>query len=179
MRNGQYNNNPIEVVSFYKYLGVFFTTCLKWTKTCDAKASQGNKVVCVITGARNQISHMPLTTHGASFVYNINKRGTMGSKGHMGNLITSACGVIKRFLSQNKQVSLKQSFLLFDVMMKPILLHGSEIWGYQRRKCVESVQIQFCKFLLKLGSHTSNDASLGECGRYNLYVDSLFKCIKF
>ena len=44
------------------------------------------------TGARNQISHMPLTTHGASFVYNIiNKRGTMGSKGHMGNLITSAC----------------------------------------------------------------------------------------
>ena len=133
MRNGQYNNNPIEVVSFYKYLGVFFTTCLKWTKTCDAKASQGNKVVCVI----------------------------------------------KRFLSQNKQVSLKQSFLLFDVMMKPILLHGSEIWGYQRRKCVESVQIQFCKFLLKLGSHTSNDASLGECGRYDLYVDSLFKCIKF
>ena len=53
-----------------------------------------------ITGARNQISRMPLTTHGASFVYNINnvniinKRGTMGSKGHMGNLITSACGDI-------------------------------------------------------------------------------------
>ena len=86
---------------------------------------------------------------------------------------------IKRFLSQNKQVSIKQSFLLFDVMVKPIILYGSEIWGYQRRKCVESVQIQFCKLLLKLGSHTSNDASLGECGRYNLYVDSLFKCIKF
>ena len=43
-----------------------------------------------ITGARNQISHMPHTTHGASFVYIINKRGTMGSMGHMGNLITSA-----------------------------------------------------------------------------------------
>ena len=25
----------------------------------------------ISTGARNQISHMPLTTHGASFVYNI------------------------------------------------------------------------------------------------------------
>ena len=36
-----------------------------------------------------------------------------------------------------------------------------------------SVQIQFCKFLLKLGSHISNESSLGECGRYNLYVDSL------
>ena len=71
-----YNNNPIEVVIFYKYLGVFFTTCLKWTKTCDAKASQGNKFMCVI----------------------------------------------KRFLSQNKQVSIKQSLLLFDVMVKPILL---------------------------------------------------------
>ena len=64
-------------------------------------------------------------------------------------------------------------------MVKPILLYGSEIWGYQKRKCIESVQIHFCKFLLKLGSHTSNDASLGECGRYNLYVDSLLKCIKF
>ena len=62
-------------------------------------------------------------------------------------------------------------------MVKPILLYGSEILVYQRRKCIESVQIQFCKFLLNLGSHTSNDASLDECGRYNLYVDSLLKYI--
>ena len=55
----------------------------------------GYSLIVCPTGARNQISHMPLTTHDASFVYNItiNKRGTMGSKGHVGNLITSACGM--------------------------------------------------------------------------------------
>jgi hypothetical protein len=40
---------------------------------------------------------------------------------------------------------------LFDKMVKPILLFGSEIWGFSKTiDCLEKIQLRFCKLLLKL-----------------------------
>ena len=33
----------------------------------------------------------------------------------------------------------------FDTMVKPVLLYGSEIWGFQISEAVENNQDQFCK----------------------------------
>ena len=38
-----YNERPIEVVSFYRYLGSFFTPKLCWTKTKDTLTKQAKK----------------------------------------------------------------------------------------------------------------------------------------
>lgn len=38
-----FNGIPIEIVSFYKYLGVHFTSKLVWTKTQEMQAMQGIK----------------------------------------------------------------------------------------------------------------------------------------
>ena len=43
-----YKGTPIEVVSFYKYLGVYFTPKLVWTKTQAMQAMQGVKAVARI-----------------------------------------------------------------------------------------------------------------------------------
>ena len=45
-----YNGNEIEVVSFYKYLGVYFTPKLIWTKTKGLLARQAKKAAYSIFG---------------------------------------------------------------------------------------------------------------------------------
>ena len=38
-----YRNEPVEVVSFYKYMGLFFTPKMKWTRAKEILATQGRK----------------------------------------------------------------------------------------------------------------------------------------
>ena len=40
-------------------------------------------------------------------------------------------------------------FKLFDNIIKPILLFGSEIWGFEISDTIENVQDNFCKRFLK------------------------------
>ena len=37
-----YRNQPVEVVSYYKYLGLLFTPKLKWTRAKDTLVAQGS-----------------------------------------------------------------------------------------------------------------------------------------
>jgi hypothetical protein len=40
-------------------------------------------------------------------------------------------------------------------MEKPILLYGSEIWGFSKNiQCLEKVQLRFCQLSLKLKTST-------------------------
>lgn len=70
-------------------------------------------------------------------------------------------------------------FDIFDTMIAPILLYSSEIWGFDVANCVEKVQTDFCKSVLKVPTHTSNLAVLGETGRYPLYVKYYKRCISY
>jgi hypothetical protein len=45
---------------------------------------------------------------------------------------------------------------LFDSLVKPILLYGSEVWGYENLKILERVHLQFCKRILNLRLSTPN-----------------------
>jgi hypothetical protein len=57
-------------------------------------------------------------------------------------------------------------------MVKPILFYGSEIWGYCKNiDCLEKIQLQFCKLLLKLKSSTPNYMIYGELGRFPIEID--------
>ena len=59
---------------------------------------------------------------------------------------------------------------LFDSLISPILLYGSEIWGIYNYKEVDRLHLKFCKHLLGVKPQTSSAAVLGELGRYPLYV---------
>ena len=39
---------------------------------------------------------------------------------------------------------------LFDTMVLPIALYGSEIWGHANFEMIEQLNLQFCKMLLKV-----------------------------
>lgn len=92
---------------------------------------------------------------------------------------TKALNILNCYGKKCNGLPVKCAFELFDRMILPILLYGSEIWGYGYYKAIESVQIKFCKQILGLPRKTSNEAVLGECGRYPLMLHYNYRCIKY
>jgi hypothetical protein len=39
---------------------------------------------------------------------------------------------------------------LFDKVVKPIVLYGSEVWGFKNYHMVEKMHLKFCKLLLNI-----------------------------
>ena len=68
---------------------------------------------------------------------------------------------------------------LFDKLVAPILLYGSDVWGYKYRDSIEIIQRKYCKMLLGVSSSTQNDMVMGELGRLPLYTKYIPRCIKF
>ena len=61
----------------------------------------------------------------------------------------------------------------------PIVLYGSEVWGYEFRKDIENVHVKFCRYILGVSSRAPTCAVLGECGRMPLYVMYIYRCVKY
>ena len=57
---------------------------------------------------------------------------------------------------------------LFNRLVVPILLYGSEVWGYENLTQIEGLHNQYCKQLLRLRKNTMNHMALGELGRLEL-----------
>ena len=53
---------------------------------------------------------------------------------------------------------------LFEKTIKPILLYGSEVWGYGNVAMLEKVQLQFLKYIFKLKKSTPSYMIYGETG---------------
>lgn len=54
---------------------------------------------------------------------------------------------------------------LFDQTVLPILLYGAEVWGVEKIKIVERIQLKFCKIALHVKSSTTTSMVYGELGR--------------
>ena len=78
-----------------------------------------------------------------------------------------------------RRLPINVSLTLFDKMVLPILLYGSDIWGHSDCAAVERVHLKFCKPLLGVGSTTSDVAVLGELGRSPLAINYKMRCIKY
>ena len=68
---------------------------------------------------------------------------------------------------------------LFNKMIKPILLYGSEIWGTGNIDILERVQLKFFKLIFNLKNSTPSYMIYGELGITPLYVDIQKRIISF
>ena len=59
---------------------------------------------------------------------------------------------------------------LFDRKVSPVLLYGSEIWGFTNREPVEVVHRYACKCYMCVGLRACNAAVLGDCGRFPVWI---------
>jgi len=69
--------------------------------------------------------------------------------------------------------------LLFDSMIEPILIYGSEVWGYENLKFIEQIHLKYCKRVLQVRNTTPNFMVLGELGRFPIEVKVKLRMISF
>ena len=77
------------------------------------------------------------------------------------------------------KISIKTKLTLFDTMVVPILLYGSEIWGVYNYHEVDKLHIKFCKRILGVRKNTQNYAVLGELGRVPLFILAKERAVNF
>ena len=55
---------------------------------------------------------------------------------------------------------------LFELLVKPVLVYGSEIWGtnVDATKCIDKVFLWYARAILRVKPNTSNIITLGEGG---------------
>ncbi len=68
---------------------------------------------------------------------------------------------------------------LFDETVEPILLYGSEVWGFEDPTLIDSLQLKYIKYIFKLRKTTPTCMILGETERYPLNVEIKCRMVNF
>ena len=76
-------------------------------------------------------------------------------------------------------LDIKTKLSLFDALVAPIILYGSEIWGVYNMQEVDKLNYKFCKIILGVRPQTSNAAVLGELGRFPLSLIARRRAVKY
>ena len=76
-------------------------------------------------------------------------------------------------LSQDLQLD------FFDKTIKPILLYGSEIWGFGNCDVIERVQLKFIKLIFNVKRSTPTNMIYGELGIFPITVDIQQRVVSF
>ena len=94
--------------------------------------------------------------------------------------------------------SINTSLHLYDHMIKPIVVYGSEIWGVfktnsaackkdslfsleniYKNNIADKSQINYLKYILGVNKHSSNLAVLSETGRFPMYFSIILSIVKY
>ena len=80
----------------------------------------------------------------------------------------SLFAIYKKIRIQNIPIDLQLK--LFDSLVEPIILYGSEVWGFENIQIMEKIHLTFCKRILNVRLTTPNHMVYGELGRCPLEI---------
>jgi hypothetical protein len=86
---------------------------------------------------------------------------------------------LKSYLYKFTNLSITHNLELFDKLVMPILLYGTEISGFNNCDIIEKVHTKFCKQLLGVRPQTQNNFIYGELGRIPLKQQMLVSIIRY
>lgn len=72
--------------------------------------------------------------------------------------------------SRKLQLPVDLQLQLFDSMVVPILLYGTEVTGFENSEVIERLCTQFYKIILNVKKSTPNIILYGELGRYPIDI---------
>ena len=70
-------------------------------------------------------------------------------------------------------------FQMYDAEILPILMYGSELWGFQQFVVKEKAYMFACKRFLNVSVQTPNKIIYGDLGRYPMFITSAVRCVKY
>ena len=141
--------------------------------------------VCVFRKKREPISD-PITNNGESidnvenFIY-LGVNFTSDGKRAVKQLNDQALKAYHSLLGVFDRVALdiQTKLSLFDSLIVPIILYGSEVWGIYNYKIVDKIHLRFCRYLFGVSQQTTNYTVYGELGRFPLYILAKGRLVNF
>ena len=128
----QLDNNKIDIVDTFKYLGVTFSSSRSFLKARLHAVQQARKALCLLY-KRIRYFNLPL----------------------------------------------KLQIKLFDHTIVPILLYGSEIWGFENTDLIEKLHNEFLRKITNLRKSTPIYMLHAELGRFPLEINIKVRMINF
>ena len=86
---------------------------------------------------------------------------------------------LSKIFSKNKEMVPKMKIDLFKSMISPILLYGSEVWGFCKADPIERFYLSFLKQVLCVKKATPNCFVYGELGVYPMFIERRVRMFKF
>ena len=69
---------------------------------------------------------------------------------------------------------------MYDAQILPILMYGSELWGFQQFAVIEKAHMFACKRFLNVSVQTApNKMIYGDLGRYPMFITYAVRCVKY
>lgn len=100
------------------------------------------------------------------------------AKDRLCTLATNAMfGILNK--GRRLQLDIDTQIHLFNSIVEPILIYGSEIWGYENVQCIERVQLRFLKLLLMVKKSTPSVMVRGELGIFPIDIRIQLRCITY
>jgi hypothetical protein len=176
--------------------------CNKWGLMINTKKTK----VITFNPPKTNLNTFTLDNTTLEVVNEITYLGvTLTKNGSFTNTMTSLFKKsLKGIFKLKRQLSILPaincSLHLFDHMIKPILLYGSEVWAFSmfgernhtklktsnietlynsRSSPVEKSQIKFAKMCLGVGTKTDTLGVYGELGLCPLYIDAIDRMLKY
>ena len=84
-------------------------------------------------------------------------------------------------LEKSRNLSLPMDIMLklFNVLVKPVVLYGAELWGSEKCDILKRLQLRFFKYVLSINKLTSSMMVYGELGAIPLDVDIKSRMLTF
>ena len=72
---------------------------------------------------------------------------------------------IRQRLRNNHPVHPAVMFNMYEMLVKPVLAYGSDVWRYNKKSLAQigKIMLHYCRCVLKVKASTSNIITLGEC----------------
>ena len=77
------------------------------------------------------------------------------------------------------QLPVDNQLELFDILVKPILLYGCEVWATESVDIIEKIHLRFCKYVLQVNKSTCSNMVYGELGVTPLVLHAKSRMIMF
>ncbi|MEW8546520.1 MAG: reverse transcriptase family protein [Candidatus Thiodiazotropha sp.] len=172
-----------DVNKFQNLLNSFASYCKEWRLQINLNKtkvmifggnSRSNNLLFTIDGKRIEIVREfkylgVLFTQNGRFVQNVKKISEIACK---------AMYLLRKRIV-NLHLPVDCQLKLFDQTIVPILLYGSEVYGFENLCNIEKIHLDFLKSILKMKKSTPHIMVYGEFGRYPLEILVKVRMVKF
>ena len=155
-------------------LNTLYDYCTEWDLMVNSNKTK------ILIFSRGKIKNIPIFKYGDQeldvvFEYNylgiiFNYNGSfIKAKERLADQATKALFAL---IAKSRKLNLPLDIQLhlFDALVMPILLYGSEVIGHDNNYVLEKVHLKFCKMILHINKKTPTCMVLGELGRFPIEV---------